>query len=315
MNTLYPLLLGGLTLFFLGIAQLSSTLRTVLKDRAKEVLGRFTKNILYGIATGTLLTFLLDSSSAVIIMAIILVNADTLTFRQAMGVVMGANIGTTLSSQIIALDIAQYSVIPLFIGLIMLLYFKDRQRQMYGKVILYFGLLFFGIFIMEYSVNPLRESELFEHWIEGIEDNYIKGTLIGGGITAIIQSSSATVGMVIVLGKQGLIQLKGAVSIMLGAELGTCTDTLLATIRGRRQAVKTGLFHLTFNLLTIVFGLIAFYPFVALVESISGSASLGNQIAISHILFNVLGVILFLPFTGLTERLLNRLIPEKQKTR
>jgi len=165
---------------------------------------------------------------------------------------------------------------------------------------------------MEESVLPLKDSETFTNWITRIEENYVEGALIGGVITLIVQSSSATVGSAIVLGKQNLISIAGGLAVMLGAELGTCSDTLLATINGSRQAIKAGLFHLLFNFMTIVVGLLLFEPFVALVERLSTGQGIAAHIANGHVLFNCLGVVLFLPLVIPAERLLNRAIPERE---
>lgn len=306
-----PLLIGGLVLFLYAISKLSEVMKAIFSDKAKGVIKKYTSNILMALLIGTVLTILLDSSSAVIILVIVFINAKTLTFRQAIGLIMGANIGTTFSSQIIAMDVGKYSIIPLIIGLGFEVFTKKDRLKRFGNVLLYFGMLFFGLYIMEESVLPLRNSDVFTNWIAKVEDNYMHGALIGGFVTLIIQSSSGTVGMAIVLGKQGLLSAAGGIAIMLGAELGTCSDTLIATINGSRQSLKAGLFHLLFNFLTIAIGLLIFIPFVQFVDWISVSKDIGNVIANAHMLFNILGVIVFLPFVGLMEKGLNKLLPDK----
>ncbi len=306
------LALGGLGLFLFALNNISDTLRDLLGDKAKKWLGIFTKNLFTSILTGVVITTILDSSSAVIIMTIVLVNAKALTFRQSLGIVMGANIGTTFSSQLIALDIGQYSPIPIFIGLILGFFAKSDKIARPAKVLLYFGILFFGLYTMERAVEPLRDQPAFSTWMTRLE-NPVKGAGIGALVTLIVQSSSATVGMVITLAKKALITLPAGIAVMLGAELGTCSDTLLATIRSDRQAIKTGLFHLFFNLITICLGLLMFTWYVLLIESISGNARMEQQIANAHILFNTAGVILFIPFIPLIEKTLNKLLPDKNK--
>lgn len=301
-------ILAGLGLFLFAVNNLSEVLKDLLGDRAKDILEKFTRNLFTAILTGTVITIILDSSSAVIIMTIVLVNARVLSFRNAMGVVMGANIGTTFSSQLIAMDIGKYSPILLAIGLILSFITKNAKLSAAGKAIMYFGILFFGLYTMERAVEPLREHEYFLDYMAAL-NNRFAGAGTGALVTLVIQSSSATVGMVITLAKKGLIELPGAIAVMLGAELGTCSDTLLATIRSNREAVKTGLFHLFFNIITITCGLIVFPWFVEFISYISGNAELKQQVANAHILFNVLGVILFLPFTGFAERMLNKWLP------
>jgi phosphate:Na+ symporter len=308
------MVLGGLGLFLFAINNLSDTLKELLGDKAKKWLGFFTKNVFTAILTGIVITTILDSSSAVIIMTIVLVNAGALTFRQSMGIVMGANIGTTFSSQLIALDIGQYSPIPIFLGLVFSLFSKSEKVSETGKVVLYFGILFFGLYTMERAVEPLKDDPAFLTWMEKL-DNPLRGTAIGALVTLVIQSSSATVGMVITLAKKGLINLGGGIAVMIGAELGTCSDTLLATIRSDRQAVKTGIFHLLFNIISIAIGLLIFPLFTGFIEQISGNASIEQKIANAHMIFNTAGVLLFIPLVPLLERLLNRLLPTKEKKR
>ncbi|BFP39372.1 hypothetical protein FGF1_02170 [Flavobacteriaceae bacterium GF1] len=311
MIEILPLLLGGLLLFIYAISRLSKTMQDIATEKAKRIIAKYTDSLVLSIVVGTALTILLGSSSAVIILAIVFINAGTLRFKQAIGIIMGANIGTTFSSQLIALDIGKYAVIPLIVGLAMEFFARGETAKRYGSALFYFGMLFFGLFIMERSVVPLRDSVVFEEWITHIDQNLIKGTLVGGLITLIVQSSSATVGMAIVLGKQNLISLAGGLAIMLGSELGTCSDTLIATIKGSRQAIKAGLFHLLFNFTTIIIGLLVFDHFLNFVLRVSQSQTLDNQIANAHMIFNIVGVMVFLPFVGMAERLLNYWLPDK----
>lgn len=304
------LILGGLSLFLYAISHLSEALKDMLGDKAKKLLSKFTRNVFTAILTGIIITLILDSSSAVIIMAIVLVNAKALTFRQAIGIVLGANIGTTFSSQIIALDIGKYSPVPIFLGMLLIFFAKSKGVSQIGRVIIYFGILFFGLYTMERAVEPLRDQPQFMDWMTRLENPYM-GAGTGAFVTLIIQSSSATVGMVITLAKKGLLTLSAGIAVMLGAELGTCADTLLATVKSNRQALKTGLFHLFFNICTIILGLLLFPLFIKFVLFISGNATLEQQVANAHMLFNTMGVLLFLPFVGMAERALNKLLPDK----
>lgn len=312
MSDIVLTLLGGLVLFLYAISNLSEVIKKVTEAKPKKWLLRFTKNVFTAILTGTIITIILDSSSVVIIITIVLVNAGLLTFREAMGIVMGANIGTTVSSQIIALDITKYSPILLAIGMIILLFFSKEKMKQKGKLFIYFGMLFFGLFIMETAITPLKNEPVFENWMLAM-DNPIKGTLTGALVTLIIQTSSATVGMAILLVKKGALSLIGGIAIMLGAELGTCSDTLLATIKGNRQGIKTGVFHLIFNLLSIIICLLSFDEFVDFVKLISGAISFERILANAHFIFNFLGVLIFVWFLPIFEKLINYLIPEKKE--
>ena len=303
-------IMAGLVLFLYAVKSLSESITQAIGNKVNTWISRFTSNTWSALLVGTIVTALLDSSSAVIIITIVLVNARALSFRQAMGIVLGANIGTTISSQIIATDIGKYSPLLLLIGFVLLLASKSDKVSQAGKVILYFGVLFFGLFTMENAVEPLKNEAYFAEWMKKTEDPFI-GALVGAVVTLIIQSSSATVGMAIIMSKKGLLGLAGGIAVMFGAELGTCSDTLIATIKGSRAAVKTGLFHLTFNLLSILIGLLLFYPFMHLVQLISGHAPIERTIANAHVMFNVSGVLIFVWAIPVFERVLNQLLPDK----
>jgi phosphate:Na+ symporter len=305
-------IIAGLVLFLFAVSNLSTTLQTTIGAQANHWIKRFTTNTFSSLLVGIVVTTLLDSSSAVIIITIVLVNSKILTFKQAMGIVLGANIGTTVSSQIIAMDVGKYSPILLLIGFVLLVLAKSDRVSNVGKVILYFGVLFFGLFTMENAVEPLREDPFFYEWMKKTEKPFT-GALIGALVTLIIQSSSATVGMALILAKKGFLSLSGGIAVMLGAELGTCSDTLIATINGSRAAIKTGLFHLIFNLATISLGLIFYYPFVDFIRIISSGASIERTVAHAHMIFNVLGVLIFVWFVPLFEKALNRLLPDKER--
>ncbi len=304
-------ILAGLILFLFAVNSLSEIIRKVIGEDAKKWILKFTSNTFSGVLTGTVVTTLLDSSSAVIIITIIFVNSKLLSFRQAMGIVLGANIGTTISSQIIAMDIGKYSPVLLLLGFALLIISKSEKINNTGKIILYFGVLFFGLFTMENAVEPLRNEPYFLEWLKKTEQP-LTGSLIGALVTLIVQSSSATVGMAIILSKKGLLTLAGGIAVMLGAELGTCSDTLLATIKGSRQALKTGLFHLIFNILSVILGLVIFHPFLNLVELISKNAPIERAVANAHMLFNISGVVIFVWTIPIFEKALNKLLPEKE---
>lgn len=306
-------IIAGLVLFLFAVHNLSGTIKDVVGSRANQWIIRFTSNTFSSLVVGILITALLDSSSAVIIITIVLVNSGILNLRQAMGIVLGANIGTTISSQIIAMDVGKYSPILLLTGFILLFVSKSDKVSNLGKVILYFGVLFFGLFTMENAVEPLRDEAFFSEWMKKTEYP-VAGALIGAAVTLVIQSSSATVGMAIILSKKGLLTLAGGIAVMLGAELGTCSDTLIATIKGSRAALKTGLFHLTFNFLCIVLGLLLFEPFVSLVSSISKGAPVERAVANAHMLFNISGVLVFVWTIPFFEKLLNRILPDRNES-
>ena len=312
MNSLL-LIISGLVLFLYALNTLSQGLKEVAGDKLKLFLDRFTNSVFKGIISGTLVTILLDSSSVVIIMTIALVNSRAMTFRQAMGVVLGANMGTTLSSQIFALNVGEYAALPILAGFILMFFFKTSFYSNLGKVVFSFGLIFFGLFTMEEAVAPLKESNYFVTWLHSLENTW-KGMMTGALVTLVVQSSSATVGMVIGLAAQGLITISAGIAVMLGAELGTCADTLVASIGRSRAAIKTGLFHLLFNISTILLGMMLLPYFTSLALSISGTASLQRTIANAHMLFNGLGVLVMLPFLPVFEKVLEQIVITKKLT-
>ncbi len=302
---------AGLVLFLYGVSRLSESLQRVAGDRMKEILARCTKNPLAGVATGTVATTLLDSSSVTIIMVIALVNAGLLTFVQSLGVIMGANIGTTISSQIIAFRLNDYA--PILLGAGFLLHFLPKKQRLKdtGLILFGVGLIFFGLDIIGEAAEPLKSYQPFTDWMTGLENPWW-GVLAGAAFTVAIQSSSATLGIIIILAGQGLVPLPAGIAIMLGAEIGTCADTLVATVGRSREAVRAGIFHLLFNVATVLIG-------VSLVEGLAAAAAwlapagdVARQIANAHMLFNIGGVAVFIWFTPLFAKALQWLVPDRK---
>lgn len=303
------LVLAGLVLFLFALNYLSDGLKAISGEKLQEFLQKFTRNVATGILTGLVVTTLLDSSSAVIIMTIALVNAGALSSRQALGVVLGANIGTTFSSQLIALDIGQWAGLPMAVGFLIMVVSKREVVSQWGRVLLGIGMLFLGLFLMEEAVKPLRNLPEVVAWMKGLADP-LRGALTGAGVTVLLQSSSATVGMAVVLAGQRLLTLPAGIALMMGAELGTCADTLVASVGRSRAALRTGVFHLGFNLLSIALGLALIGPFTELVLLLSRQAPPARQLANAHVLFNALGVLLVAPLVPLAATWLERLLPD-----
>ena len=306
--------LAGLVLFIFGVTQLSKGLEELNTERMRNTLARFTSNRFAGLATGIVATTLLESSSVTIIMVIAMVSGGVLTFVQSLAVVLGANIGTTVGAQIIAFDVAAYSPLLMLAGLLALFIGKSPTRKHVGLILLGFGLIFYGLEAIDEAMKPLRSHGPFLSWMERLGDSPWLGALVGGVVTLVIQSSSATVAIVIKLAASGLISLPAGVAIMLGAEIGTCSDTLLATIGRGRPALRTGVFHLAFNLVTALLGVIFAEQLVKLVQVVTADVSTGRQIANAQIFFNVIGVTLVLPFLPAIARGLQRLIPDARAT-
>ncbi|MDZ4758553.1 MAG: Na/Pi symporter [Bacteroidota bacterium] len=304
-------LIAGLVIFIFGVSNMSEGLKGVGTERMKVLLGKTTNNIFVAILVGIIITTLLQSSSATIIMLIAMVNAQLLTSRQSLGVILGSNIGTTIISQIIAYNIGEYAAVPLIIGLIIFLTFKTEKAKHIGKSILGMGLIFFGLQYIGQSAEPLKNLQSFTTMMTQIQNPYW-GAFVGAITTLIIQASSATIGITLSLANQGLITLPGAIAVMLGAEIGTCFDTLMASVGRSREALRAGVFHLFFNMVSVFAGIILINPLVKLILFISGEAPLARQIANGHVIFNIFGVLLFVGFVPLISKVLLKIIPDKK---
>jgi phosphate:Na+ symporter len=255
-------------------------------------------------------TALLGSSSAAIVMLIALVNAGALGFAPAMGVVMGCNIGTTVKSQIVAFDLGSWLPVPMVVGFLLMFLGRRSGHKPLGQVLFGIGLVFFALQAMEHAVAPLRAHDRWMEWVTHLESPS-KGTMAGALISAVIQSSSGTVAMVITFAQQELMTLPAEVAIMFGAELGTCADTLIASLGRHRAALKTGLFHLAFNVVAVLLGLTLIGPFTQLVERVTAGGDLPRLIANAHTVFNVASVLILVWLAPTARRLFDRLLPDE----
>ncbi len=300
-------MIAGLALFLYGVSRLATGMRVVAGDRMRRIIARCTTNRFAGLATGTVATAVLDSSSVTIIMVIALVDAGVLAFEQSLGVILGANIGTTISSQLIALDVQRYSPVVMAIGLITMLIARNDTWRNSGAAIFGLGLIFFGLAQMGIAVEPLKQSPRFAGWMTSLEHPLI-GVLVGALVTVVLQSSSATVGIAITLASQGLLALPAGIAVMLGAEIGTCADTLLATVGRSRAALRAGVFHLGFNVLSVTFGMALLAPLTGLVIWIGGDSA--RQVANAHVAFNVIGALAMVLCIGPVGALLAHVVPD-----
>ena len=302
-------LTAGLMLFLLGVGMMADGLKAVAGDRLKSILARFTSNRLAGVATGAAVTTVLDSSSATTIMVVGLVDAGLLELSQALGVILGANIGTTVSSQLIASDIMQYAPIALLVGFLMRSLTKGETWPHVGAIVLGLGLVFFGLDQMEEATRPLQDHKPFLALMDRME-NPLLGVAAGAIFTAIIASSSAMLGIIIVMAGNGAITLPAALALMMGAEIGTCADTLLATAGRSRAAVRAGVFQLFFNVCSVLLWIGFTRQMAQLASSFGPADDIKRQIANAHVLFNVSSVLVFLPFLRTASGLIERLIPD-----
>lgn len=308
--------LAGLVLFLYGVTRMAEGLEAIAGDRARELISKFTTNRYAGVATGTVATTILDSSSVTIIIVIAMVSAGLLTFVESLGVVLGANIGTTIGAQIIAFKINEYAPIAMFVGFLLTFLGKTDRWKKIGLVVLGLGLLFFGLDTIEDAMEPFKDYQPFITWMERLGENTLLGALVGALFTVLIQSSSATVAVVVTLASQGLVSLPAGIALVLGAEVGTCADTLVATIGRDRPAVRTGVFHLLFNIVCAIVGIFFASQLAAIAQWVTQLVGTGDnvarQIANAQLIFNLAGVALVIGFLPLIARALERLIPDRK---
>jgi len=300
--------LGGLILFLYGVDLLAKALREGQDDRLKEWLRRGSINRLAALGSGTAATVVLDSSSVTIILLIAIVDAGLMPFASALPMILGSNIGTTISSQVFAWSIDAYAPLLMAAGLLWRVLVKDAAGRRWAMILFGIGLVLFGLGVIGTAAEPLQDDPRILAWLRELE-NPLYGVLAGAAVTVAIQSSSAMMGIVIALAGGGLVTLPAGVAIMLGAEIGTCADTLVATLGRSRAAVKAGVFHLLFNVASVIIGVLLIGQLTWFGEATATDT--GQRIANAHVMFNVLGALAVLPFVGIAARLLDGAIPDQ----
>lgn len=306
-------LLGGLALFLYGMQQMSNGLNAAAGEKMKQILERLTQNRFFGVLVGAGVTAIIQSSSATTVMVVGFVNAGMMSLRQAVWVIMGANIGTTITGQLIAMDVGAFAPLLAFIGVVCILFLSREKWKHVGEIIAGLGILFLGMEMMGEAMMPLRESEQFVSWMTKFEHPLL-GILAGAVFTAAIQSSSASVGILQALAGGGAISFSGAVYVLFGQNIGTCITALLASIGTSRNAKRTTIIHLSFNIIgTIVFTVLCMAtPLTWWVEQMTPGKPV-SQIANMHTLFNVVTTLLLLPAGNLLARMAEKILPDKQE--
>ncbi|MBT5875474.1 MAG: Na/Pi cotransporter family protein [Candidatus Latescibacteria bacterium] len=312
-------LTGGLALFLFGMEQMTNALKIVAGDGMKSLLAKLTTNRFNAAFAGAFVTSVIQSSSVTTVLVVGFISAGLMTMSQSIGVIMGANIGTTITAQIVAFKVTHYALILVAVGFAMLFFLKTDRTQQYGHMIMGLGLIFFGMELMSNATRPLRSYEPFIELMQRM-DNPLLGILVSAAFTGLIQSSSATTGVIIVLAGQGFITLEAGIALAFGANIGTCVTAMLAAIGKPREAVQAAFVHVIFNVAGVLLWVGFIDQLVALVTSFSpASAGLTGadrlaaesprQIANAHTVFNVANTFLFIWFTGPMGRLVQRLVP------
>ena len=305
-------LMGGLGLFIYGMKLMGDGLENAAGEGLKTILEKVTSNRIMGVAIGAIVTAIIQSSSATTVMVVGFVNAGLMTLAQAAGIIMGANIGTTITAQLVAFKLDQIAPIFVFVGAALVMFAKAKKRKEIGNIILGFGILFTGMGAMSGAMKPLASSPMFTDILLAIGDNWFIGIIAGAAITALLQSSSATTGILIALASTGLIDIGLALPIVFGCNIGTCITAMLASVGTNKTAHKAALLHLVFNIV----GTIVFLPFLGIIAKFVQHVSpedVSRQIANAHTVFNVANTALLLPFNTYIIKFINKVIPCEEK--
>jgi len=304
-------LLGGLALFLYGMKMMSNGLEAAAGDKLKGLLEKLTTNRFSGLAVGTGITAAVQSSSATTVMVVGFVNSGIMTLAQATWVIMGANIGTNITSQLIALDISALAPIIAIVGVSLIVFLKSKKLHHIGLILAGLGILFIGMSMMSGAMKPLRDEPFFINMMTQFT-NPLFGVMVGVVFTALIQSSSASVGILQSLAATGLIGLPSAIFVLFGQNIGTCVTAALASIGTSRNAKRAAMIHLLFNVIgTFVFSIIVrLTPFENFVMSLTPDRP-AAQIANAHLIFNVTTTLMLLPFGLYLVKLVHKLLPDK----
>ncbi|WZL71753.1 Na/Pi cotransporter family protein [Clostridiaceae bacterium 35-E11] len=315
MNILFELL-GGLGLFLYGMTIMGDGLQKSAGDKMKKIIEVLTNNRVMAVIVGALVTMIIQSSSATTVMVVGFVNAGIMTLTQATGVIMGANIGTTVTAQIASLNLSALAPVVVGLGVGVWLFSNNRRTKNVAEVFIGFGILFIGMDFMKDAVKPLREYEGFREMLLSFgEGTFIDATMAiftGFFITAVVQSSSATTGILIALASEGLLPIEASLPIIFGTNIGTCVTAMLSSIGANRTAKRAAFIHFIFNVVGTVLFMILFKNItIDLVKHVSPDNA-ARQLANAHTLFNIMNTILLLPFATLLVRFANNIIPIKE---
>lgn len=307
----FLLFAGGIGLFLFGIKFMGDGLELAAGSKLKKLLEVLTSNRFLAVLVGFVVTAVIQSSSATTVMVIGFVNAGLMNLAQAVGVIMGANIGTTVTSVLIALDLTDIAPLAIFIGVILMIFFKKKMTTHIGQIICGFGLVFLGMSTMSSSMEPLRDFQPFQDFIINAKNPFM-GVMIGLVMTAIIQSSSATIGILQALASQNLVPIEFAVYVLFGMNIGTCVTALISTAGTKVNSKRAAVIHLLFNIIgTGIFMLISAYtPYIEWLKTLNDSTMV--QISIAHIIFNVVSTVVLFPFANVLVKLSCRLVPGKE---
>jgi len=305
-------LFGGLGMFLYGMEMMSDGMKMTAGNSMRSILKKLTSNRFIAVFVGAFITMIIQSSSATTVMLVSFVNSGLLNFVQALGVILGSNIGSTVTAQIVAFKVTDYALLLIAVGSIMTLFSKKDSAKHIGFVILGFGLLFYGMKVMSDTMKPLRTDPTFNIILTSFENPFL-GIIAGAVFTALIQSSSATTGIVITLASSGSITLEAGIPLILGANIGTCITALLAGLKATRDAKRVAIGHVLFNVIGVLVFCFWIPTFADLVAQTTDNVP--RQIANAHTIFNIVSTMLFIPFAPFISRTIIRYFPDKEKLR
>ena len=303
-------LLGGVGLFLYGMTQMSTGLKDAAGDHLRIILEKATHNRVVSVLVGVLVTLMIQSSSATDVMVIGFVNSGLMNLQQALGVIMGANIGTTVTAQLTAFNLSAYAPMILFVGAIMYLFMKKAQVRHIGSVIMGFGMLFEGIALMKMAIGPMSETPEFVAMLRGLS-NPFAALLFGIAFTALVQSSSSSIAIFQTFAIQGILGYQTTVYLIIGAAIGSVTPNLLASLTTNRDGKRTAILNLVFNLIRacILMTLITVFPQILTLIQGLAPGDIGRQIAHTHTIFAIMAVLVEFPMANLIVRLSRKIIP------
>ena len=307
-------LAGGLGLFLFGMNLMSEGIEKAAGAKLRNILELFTKNKFMGMIVGILFTGIIQSSSACTVMVVSFVNSGLMNLYQAAGVIFGANIGTTVTSQLVSFNLSKIAPLFVLIGVVMVSFIKNETAKKIGDIILGFGVLFMGLSTMSSSMSSLKESQEVVNALAGL-DNPFMAVLLGTAVTSVIQSSSVTVSIILLMANQGLLELNIVLYIILGCNIGACASAMIASLSGKKDAKRAALIHLLFNIIgTVILFVIlqvASGPVISMIQSFS--ADNGRFVANAHTLIKIFQVIVLFPFSSLIVKMTYLLIPGEDK--
>ena len=314
-------LFGGLALFLFGMDQMADALKAVAGERMKDILARLTTNRVMGALTGAFVTAVINSSSVTTVLLVGFISAGLMSLAQSVGVIMGANIGSTVTAQLIAFKVTEAALLMIGVGFVMMFLGKRERIRQYGAMLMGLGMVFFGMSVMSDAMAPLRSYPPFMDVMQTMQNPLI-GILVAALFTGLIQSSAATTGIVIVMASQGLVNLPTGIALAFGANIGTCATAVLAAIGKPREAVRAAVVHVLFNVAGVLVWVSLIDQLAEFVRwmspdypELSGNARLAaevpRQIANAHTMFNVANTLLFISFTGQFARLAEWLVPDR----